>query len=403
MTVEHLSQGEEWQERAEEPDFTLVLGGPLYQLLLHIKLIQPSMNLLWRRVIAVIVVTWLPLAVLTLAGGRFLTGVNVPFLYDLDVQVRFLLVLPMLFAAEVIVHRRIRAIVEQFEERNLIAPADRRSFEASVSAAMRLRNSVAIELALLVPSFIGGYWLWRSEASLHLATWYGSGANDALSFTLAGYWYVFVSIPIFRFIILRWYFRLFIWFLFLVRVSRLNLQLNALNPDRAGGLGFLSRSVDAVAPVLFAQTVFLSGLIANQIWHEGARLPDFIFLIASVLGYLMLLALLPLSVFAPQMAAAKRAALREYGLLATHYVSEFRQKWLRAPPGRREELLGSSDIQSLADLGNSFTVVDEMRLVPFDKTFVVALLVLLALPLAPLALTMYPFDVLMQQLINLVL
>jgi len=298
MTVDHVREG--WGQRDFElPDFSLVLGGPLYQLLLRAGMIRPSMDLLRRRVIAAVVITWLPLAALTAAGGGFLAGVNVPFLYDLDVHVRFLLALPLLIAAEVIVHRRVHAVVEQFEERNLVAPADRRAFEAIVSATLRLRNSVAIELLLLVLSFTAGYWLWRSQASLHVATWYGSSANDALSFTWAGYWYVFVSIPIFRFIILRWYFRLLVWYLFLLRVSRLRLELNPLHPDRAGGLGFLSLSTDAIAPVLIAQTVFLSGLIANQIWHEGATLPQFKLLIAGVLGFLMLIALVPRVLRAP--------------------------------------------------------------------------------------------------------
>ena len=401
MTVDHVREG--WGQRDFElPDFSLVLGGPLYQLLLRAGMIRPSMDLLRRRVIAAVVITWLPLAALTAAGGGFLAGVNVPFLYDLDVHVRFLLALPLLIAAEVIVHRRVHAVVEQFEERNLVAPADRRAFEAIVSATLRLRNSVAIELLLLVLSFTAGYWLWRSQASLHVATWYGSSANDALSFTWAGYWYVFVSIPIFRFIILRWYFRLLVWYLFLLRVSRLRLELNPLHPDRAGGLGFLSLSTDAIAPVLIAQTVFLSGLIANQIWHEGATLPQFKLLIAGVLGFLMLIALVPLGFFALPMAAAKRVALREYGLLAAQYASDFREKWVHGPP-RREELLGSADFQSLADLGNSYAVVREMGLLPFGRSVVVRLLVLLALPLAPLALTMFPFEVLVQQLIKLVL
>jgi hypothetical protein len=402
MTVENVHPGEGWGP-LEEPDFSLVLGGPLYQLLLRAGMIRPSMDLVRRRVIAAVVVTWLPLAVLTAAGGGSLAGVSVPFLYDLDVHVRFLLALPLLILAEVIVHRRIRAVVEQFEERNLVAPADRQSFQAIFSATMRLRNSVVIELSLLALSFTAGYWLWRSQASLHVATWYGAVANDAMSFTWAGYWYVFVSIPIFRFIILRWYFRLFIWYLFLIRVSRLRLQLNALHPDHAGGLGFLSVSADAIVPVLIPQTVFMSGLIANQIWHEGATLPEFKFLIGGIIGFLMLVTVLPLSFFALQMAEAKRAALREYGLLAARYVTEFRQKWLRAPPDGGEQLLGSADFQSLADLGNSYAVVREMQLLPFGRNVVVRLLVLLALPLAPLALTMFPFEVLLQQLVKLVL
>ena len=80
----------------------------------------------------------------------------------------------------------------------------------------------------------------------------------------------------------------------------------------------------------------------------------------------------PLLVFSPQLAAAKRAGLREYGTLAQRYVREFDRKWLRggAPPD--EPLVGSADIQSLADLGNSFEVVKEMRWVPFTMPTVLA-------------------------------
>jgi hypothetical protein len=210
-------------------------------------------------------------------------------------------------------------------------------------------------------------------------------------------------VPILRFIVARWYFRLLIWYVFLFRVSRLRLQLNALHPDRAGGLEFINLSVDAITPVLMAQTAFLAGLIANQIWHEGATLPEFKVLIGSTLAFLILVALLPLAFFAFQMAEAKRAGLREYGVLAAQYASEFRRKWLLGSPGRDDELLGSADFQSLADLGNSFAVVREMRLLPFSRNVVMRLLILVALPLAPLALTMFPFEVLLQQLVKIVL
>jgi hypothetical protein len=403
MTVNlHLEEGR-GRAPPEETDFSIVPGGPLYQLLLRARMVQPSMGLLQRRVDLAVAVTWLPLAVLTILSGDFLSGVRVPFLYDLDVHVRFLLALPLLIGAEVIVHHRLHAAVEQFRERDLIASEEQQAFDSIVSSTMRLRNSVVIELLILVLSFTAGYWLWRSQASLHVATWYGTETNGAISFTPAGYWYVFVSVPILRFILARWYFRLFIWYVFLFRVSRLRLQLNALHPDRAGGLSFLNLSVDAITPVFMAQTVFLAGVIANQIWYEGATLPEFKILIGGVVGVLMLIALVPLGFYALQMAEAKRTALREYGLVGARYANEFRQKWLRGWRTHDDELLGSGDFQSLADLGNSFAVVQEMRLLPFNRNVVMRLLILIALPLAPLALTMFPFEVLLQQLIKVVL
>jgi hypothetical protein len=105
--------------------------------------------------------------------------------------------------------------------------------------------------------------------------------------------------------------------------------------------------------------------------------------------------------FMPKLARAKREGLAEYGTLASAYLKEFNQKWLRRKV-RADELLGTGDIQSLADLGNSFAVVREMRPVPFATDDVVRLLVATVVPLVPLLLTIMPLDQLVTQAIKIV-
>jgi hypothetical protein len=186
--------------------------------------------------------------------------------------------------------------------------------------------------------------------------------------------------------------------------------LNPLHPDRAGGLGFLANSVNAFAPVLVAHTVLLSGVIANQIWHEGAKLPEFKLEIAAIIAGLMLFVLAPLTFFVFHLSASKRAGTREYGILASRYVNDFRRKWIESSwsdaasgptdtadagsvgHGAGEPVLGTADIQSLADLANSFDVVREMRLMPIGRQAVVQLAIMLALPLLPATLTMIPLE-----------
>ena len=118
----------------------------------------------------------------------------------------------------------------------------------------------------------------------------------ATQLTMAGYWYAF-SLPVLRFIVFRWYFRLFLWYRFLWKVARLPLHLKLFHPDRAGGLGFLSGSVIASAPVLLAHTDFLAGFIGDRIWHTGAILPSFKMEIVGAMLFLMLLVLAPLGFF----------------------------------------------------------------------------------------------------------
>jgi hypothetical protein len=225
--------------------------------------------------------------------------------------------------------------------------------------------------------------------------------DGSMRLTEAGYWLAFVSLPISRFLLLRWYFRLFVWYSFLWRVSRLRLKLNALHADRAGGLGFLGESVMAFTPVLVAQSAFFSMLLGNRIWHGGAKLSDFAQGVAAVVVFLMLVVLLPLTFFARQLIDARLRDSRRYGQLASRYSNAFDEKWLAAGMNQSEPLLGTSDIQSLSDLANSYDVVRATRFVPFGKTTVVRLAICIGLPLLPLTFTMVPVDKLLAALVNI--
>ena len=64
--------------------------------------------------------------------------------------------------------------------------------------------------------------------------------------------------------------------------------------------------------------------------------------------------------------------------------------------------MGSGDIQSLADLGNSYEVIKTMRYVPFSKETVLQLAVVTLVPLAPLLLTMISLEELLKRLLTAV-
>ena len=372
-------------------DFSLAVGGPLYQLYLRTRMVRPPLDLVIRRVIAIPLICWLPLLLLSALQGHVTGGVRVPFLYDPEVHLRFLVALPLLIGAEVIVHRRMQSVVAQFVERGIIAPEDRARFQGLIESGMRLRNSVAFELILLVFVFTAGHWIWTQNISLSVSTWYALHQGAGPGFTAAGYWYAFFCLPFFRFVLYRWYFRIFIWYRFAWQVRKMPLHLNLYHPDRVGGLSFLSNSALAIIPISVAQTIAFGGLIFGRILYAGTTLPAFKLEIVGWVVFMLLLAVAPLGFFSFQLERAGRQARRELGALASQYVDDFRQKWVQggAPPG---DLLGSSDIQSLADMGNSYSVVNEMRIFPLTKQTLIRLVIMIALPLLPLTLTMFPLD-----------
>lgn len=389
----------------EPQDFSLVLGGPLFQLLRRTHLSDDALGLVRQRVLVLSLLAWLPLLVLAMAQGQALGGgAAIPFLLDVEVHVRFLVAMPLLIVAELVVHRRMRSVVKQFLARQLI-PADARTrFDAAIASALRLRNSVVAEVLLIAFVYaVGILVIWRHYVAIDTATWYAQPSAEGSRLTLAGVWYGYVSLPIFQFLLCRWYFRLIIWARLLWQVSRIELSLVPTHPDRMGGLGFLSNTVYAFAPLAVAHGVMLAGPLTNRIFYTGARLLDFKVEIAVLVVILLSVVLGPLLVFAPALAQTKRTGLMEYGTLAQRYVREFDTKWLRGGAPAEEPLVGSGDIQSLADLGNSFEVVKTMRIAPVTRDALVQLVAATLIPIVPLALTMMPLEELLTRLFGLML
>jgi hypothetical protein len=381
-------------------DFSLVLGGPLFQLLRRAHLSDDALLLVRQRVVFIALLAWLPLLLLSALEGHMLGGsVAIPFLLDVEAHVRFLVAMPLLLIAEVVVHRRMRPVVRQFLERNLIPESAMMRFEDAIESAFRLRNSVLAEVLLIAFVYgVGILIIWRQYVALDATTWYATPFAEGSRLSLAGMWYCYVSLPIFQFLLIRWYFRLFIWTRFLWQISHIGLNLVPTHPDRVGGLGFLASTVFAFTVLAVAHGALVAGQIANRVFFVGATLPDFKAEIAVVLILMLCAVLGPLLVFAPQLAQAKRKGLREYGTLAQRYVREFDRKWLRGGAPADEPFVGSADIQSLADLGNSYEVVRTMRTAPITRDAVVGLAAATLVPIVPLLLTMMPLEELLKKL-----
>ena len=183
-------------------------------------------------------------------------GVGLPFLYDIEMQARFLVALPLLIAAELLVHQRLRLVVGQFIDRNIITEKVLPKFREVIASAMKLRNSVAIELILLILVFVGGYYLWSALSGMEkigagTGTWYASATDVGTHLSPAGYWYNFVSRPLVQFIFFRWYIRLFIWARFLWQSSRLELNLIPTTPTGLPASGFLAGAVPLLCRCLW--------------------------------------------------------------------------------------------------------------------------------------------------------
>ncbi len=384
-------------------DFSLVQGGPLFQLFVRSRLATIGLDLLKRRIIFFTLLTWLPLLILSAISGQLLEGsVKVPFLYDLEANIRFLVALPLLLIAELVIHQRMKPVVQQFIDRGIITAETRAGFDDCIASALRLRNSLWVEIALVF-WVLSYHFIWSELSTLDATIWYANGVASEHQLNLAGYWLVYVSLPVFQFIMFRWLFRIIVWLRFLWQVSRLKLYLVPTHPDKAGGLGFLAGSAAAFIPLIFALGALLSAMIAERIFYQDAKLLEFKPEIVASVVFMLLLILGPLCVFSGHLARTKREGSLRYGNLASRYVTEFEQKWLRGGNASDEAFIGSGDIQSLADLNNSLETIRTMRIFPFGKETVLQIVIATLLPVLPLGLTMISLEELIKKLIGVLL
>ena len=390
-----------------DPDlasFTIVGGGPFFRLLCRMRLAGDEMEFLPRRILAASAVAWIPLAVLSMFGGRaWGNSVRVPFFSDIDLYARLLLALPLLFVAERVVFRRTRRSVPEFLRRGIISGAERPGFDAALVSARRWRDSSLAEgLILLFVYSFGILYLWRQHFALPMATWYAIPSDGGRRLTAAGWWYALVTLPLVQFILLRWYYRIAVWARLLWRISRLNLRLIPTHADRCGGLGFLATASRALWHFLFVQGVFVAGAIANRIFFGGAQLVQFRVELAVFTVLSLVLVLGPSLAFVSPLGESRRAGRLKYGRLAGEYAQAFDQRWLSEEHDGNPELLGHPDIQSLADMANSYEVIRRMQLMPFNRGIVLELAFAALAPVAPLLLTMFPAEVIIQRVVKMI-
>jgi hypothetical protein len=389
------------RETALESLFTQ--GGPGARIMRRFHLLHPELGVASTRAALILaVVTWVPLLIFSAIQGLLVNGAKIPFLEDIAAQTRFLLAVPLLVLADIPVGFRMREMVRHFLNSGLIRERDRGRFGEILVQAVEVRDSRTSEIVVVALAYIATYLNFSQGQLQQGSTWYTPGTPGHLS--LAGYWYVLVALPIFQFLIFRWIYRMFNWARFLFRVSRLDLKLSAAHPDAAGGLAFLGKSLIPLGTVTFALSSVTSSAIASRVFVASAQLQSFATAFVALFLITLIIFVGPLLVFTPRLVRLKYQGMLKYGVLAGRYTQLFEDKWVELRDGERasESVLGNNDIQSLADLGNSFELVRKMRVFPVEPSDFIALALATLLPGLPLLTAVMPLSEILKNLLKLI-
>jgi hypothetical protein len=376
---------------SNESNLDFVNGGPFYRLQQRLGLMRDGLSIP-RRIAWCIALTWVPLLILSVVQGRALGPTpRESFLLDFAAYGRFLIGLPLLIAAEAVVGPRLVSAAKLFARSGIVRAGDAGAFQTAIAGAIRWRDSAWAEGILLAVALVGSW-------TLNVENWYESGpltwrvvpAAGGVRLSLAGLWFHAVAVPLVQFLLLRWLWKLVVWTRFLYSLSKLDLDVVPTHADAAGGLGFLGTAHSSLGILACAIGCPFFGDVAFRMLYEGAKLRQFEVPVAVYLLSCVLIFLSPPAVFFSTLARAKREGLRSYGLLVGAYNRAFHEKWVRQGPPESEALLGSSDIQSLADLGGVYDRIRQMRSLPFGRMTILQILGLALLPALPLVFLVVP-------------
>jgi hypothetical protein len=358
-----------------EPDYTptdfaklqqfSLLGGPLYRLGCRLGLVRRTNTVKLGLVLGIL--PWLALMALALIDGlghQFFT------IRVIGAHVRLLVVIPLLFICESVLDPRMASFVDWTLRARAVATRSRPALEAEIGRIGRWKDSWLLELFCLAVALLAQPLAEQTGATgISLAF---DPTHAIASQSLSAWWWWNVCLVLIRFLLLRWFVRLGLWAYFLWRVSRLELNLLPDHPDGAGGLGGLEMVHRHFLPMIVAFSALVASSFAAEITLNTKGFEQ----IALVLLLL------------PKLKAARLKGTTDFGGFAARYVKEFDRKWLGdAIP--QEPLLGTSDLQSLADLANSVRIVRDMRIVPVSRRILTTYVMGVVLPFLPLLLLKY--------------
>jgi hypothetical protein len=371
------------EKREGLADFSL-LGGPLYRLGCRLGLVHDRTNTIALGLVLG-AFPWIVLVALALVEGL---GHVLFSIEAIGAHVRLLVAIPLLFVCEAFIDPRFTAFVHGIVRSQVVPATARPGLESEIARIARWKDAWLPEAFFLVAAVLLALTM-RNENFFDYLSGLAGGSNPrAVGWTSQWYW--MVCIPLFRFLFMRWLWRLALWCFFLWRVSRLELRLVPTHPDRAGGLGFLELVHTEFTPLILAISAAQSASLAQDI-ASGTMTFDAIYpSVAFVLLADGVLFVGPLYIFSLRLWRCKVKGMSDYSAFAERYVNEFDRKWLGADPAPGEPLLGTADIQSLADLSNSISIVRDMRLVPVSPSMLMYLAVAALVPLLPLVLFKYP-------------
>lgn len=376
----------------EVKDYLASHGGPFYELQTRLGLLHQKSLSVGRRAVIFIALAWAVPLLLGLPQSLLLEASSgITYLVDPTVWARFLLAIGAFMLAEQQIEVQLREKLRQFLSAPIIAPTSFDTAARAVANALRRRDSRTAEAVCLLVAGVAAVVALRNLLTVDHSSWAVASSAARNAITAAGWWTLFVSIPLFWFLALRGVWRHFVWSLLLQKLARLELRLVSTHPDGRGGLAFLASYPNAYVIFVFGVSCASAASVAKHLLQEQQAVPILTISMLMALWLAVILALFafPLSAFSKPLLTLKKATLLRLGAQATQYHRLAERKLL----GSNVFAAGSAEVEQgpdVADPSKQFETTRKMSTLLLDRSAVLPVSVAALLPFVLLAATKVP-------------
>jgi hypothetical protein len=357
-----------------------------------------------RRVLLLILLTWVPIVVWASLTERALPGhVSEPLFAHFGVHTRCLVGIPLFIVAEATMHAVSRRLIPYFASSGLVTREERPRFLAILAGVAAWRDR-SLPWVLIVGLVVGWTIVRPLSADVHELVWATEHATQERSLGFGGWWFLFVARPVFTALLLGFLWRIGLLGLLLRRIAALPLSLVPTHPDRTGGLAFLEYLPLAVSPGILAVSAVLASRWAHDVAYHGVELPSLAMPAALLLVMLAVVALAPLTAFSGCLRRARLGGLLDYGAVVGEHGRRVRRKWILGETVEdRESLLSAPELGPVADTVALYEAVGRMRTVPIGTQALAGVLVPAILPLVAVAAIRIPLKDMVLTIVKAVL
>jgi hypothetical protein len=377
-------------------DYAFASGGIIWKVIDRPKFEARSLRYQIFLVFGLMMVCWLPIALLSF----FQLGLNqfyLLFIRDIATHVRFLLVFPILLFARNSINYSFNHAINFFYETGIVDNTNSETFEHTINKLEKWKNAKLVDCAIIFLVYL--LFFIQASSRFNSASTYAPWHLLDKHITLAGWWYLVLSLPTFQMLLYRWIYTIFLWILFLRLIARSHLNLSSLHPDGVGGLGFLRYTQLSFFPVALAFSTLTAGVTNNLIIFSGISLLDYKVAIGTVMVISTVLFISPLLLLMPLLAKTKRAYFMQYSLqswpIARQYKNELEAFY--------KNEVDRPDASWHVDLIGSFEKTQDMKISLIDKSILFAFLAAIILPFLPVVAQQIPLKTVFFDLIGKVL